>query len=59
MKEWFHFHSQQDWTSQMNKDGLTVDYRYSPRGFNTMRASSVLPFKNTDVLKTLCAGYLR
>jgi len=33
-----------DWTNQASdKDGTTIDYRTSSRGFNVMKISRVLP----------------
>lgn len=59
LQEWMDLFRRTDWISQENADGLTVDYRVSDRKFNTMKASKVLPYKNTDVFKLLCANPYR
>lgn len=59
MAEWLDTFRKTDWTTQQDKDGLLVEYRNSHRGFNTFKASSVLPFKNIHVFRTLNASYLR
>lgn len=59
MHEWFDVLKKTDWKNQENNDGLTVDYRISDRKFNTLKASKVLPYKNTDVFKLLCANKYR
>lgn len=56
--EWLEINKMTDWTNQETSE-ITVDYRISERGHNTMRASRVLPYKVMDVFKTLNAGYLR
>ncbi len=56
--EWLAINKMSDWTNQESSE-ITVDYRISERGTNTMRASRVLPYKVIDVFRTLNAGYLR
>ena len=56
--EWLRINKMTDWTNQETSE-ITVDYRISERGTNTMRASRVLPYKVMDVFRTLNAGYLR
>lgn len=53
MREWLELKGLQDWTNQANTDGVKIDYRSSTRGFNTLRASAVLPFNIMDIFVTL------
>ncbi len=53
MREWLELKGMQDWTNQANADGVKIDYRSSVRGFNTLRASAVLPFNIMDIFVTL------
>ena len=59
MQEWFDVLKKPDWQSQENSDGLTVECRDSDRKLNTLKASKVLPYKNTDVFKLLNANAYR
>ena len=45
--------SKDDWTNQANTDGVKIDYRISTRGFNTLKASAVLPFNIMDIFCTM------
>jgi hypothetical protein len=53
MREWLDLKGLQDWTNQANTDGVKIDYRSSARGFNTLRASAVLPFNIMDIFVTM------
>lgn len=53
MQEWFDLKTKDDWTTQDNKDGVKIEYRTSIRGFNTLKASAVLPFNIMDIFCTM------
>lgn len=53
MKEWMDLKAKQDWTNQANSDGVNIEYRSSVRGFNTLKATAVLPFNIMDIFCTM------